>query len=153
MHDLARGNGPHLIQRLTRRIAMQRTNVDALMKTGVNDATRYLSRVADKPILPSLPRFRFHSIEIAFHILVKSSTITREQRVIVRGQNQIEGLTLGGLRHYSRKRQDTEQSGGTNSSHDGLTRLTLTLSHQAPVFFHQINIRGGQSRRNVDFPI
>ena len=50
------GNGAHLVERLTVRIAVQGANVDSFMKTGINNATCGVGRIAHKTVLPAFPR-------------------------------------------------------------------------------------------------
>ena len=56
VHHFSIGDGVYFIERLTVRVAMQWANIDAFVKTGINNAARCVGWITDKTVLTSFPR-------------------------------------------------------------------------------------------------
>src|SRR5947208_249372 len=94
VHHLAIGNGPHLIERLTMRIAVQGANIDPFMKTGINNATCRVRRITHKTVLAAFPWRGFYALVVAFDVLVECSPAAGKQDIIVSWQHEIDSLIL-----------------------------------------------------------
>src|SRR5574338_1241301 len=96
---------------------MHGTNIDSLMEAGVNDASPRTFRITDKAVLAALPGRRFHAVIVPIDVLVKSGTISRKKRVIVRGQNKIESLASRRLDCDWSRQNDGENNGSKQFTH------------------------------------
>src|SRR5215813_14065343 len=87
-------DGVHLIKGFTMLVAVERSNIDAFMKTRVNSASCCLGWIAHKTVLTAFPWSRSYSFKIAFDVLVERGAATRKECVVVGRQCQTNRVIL-----------------------------------------------------------
>ena len=87
--------------RLTVGIAPQRFNVDAFMKSRVNNSGAGFERVAHKTVPATFPRRRFFSSVVAIDVLVEiRAAVFAKKSVVLGRQRKIDNISRSLRRHF-----------------------------------------------------
>ena len=76
-------NRAHRIEGLAVRVPLERADVDAFVKTRVDDPGRCLDRIPDEAVAAAFPWRRFFAVIIALNILIECRPIAAKERVVL----------------------------------------------------------------------
>ena len=112
MHNRSVGDRSDFIERIARTVAMDGTNVDALVEAGVNDTDAGAPLVPAESVGAALPGLGIDPFEVAVGVHVKLRGIATEDGIVVRSQNETEwpDLTQGRQGHGQKEKREGKES-------------------------------------------